>query len=131
MRKQAGAISGGLVQGLDNPAPRDLCQLAGVAVPDSVDGRSLVKLLHGESVADWRREAVSESFSYTGGVSSVLRTPEYAYTEIESNERELYDMRTDPFQLSSLHRSADPALLQSLSARLERVLDCRRASCRN
>jgi N-acetylglucosamine-6-sulfatase len=108
-----------------------LAEIAGVPTPDSVDGRSLVKLLRGESEPDWRRAAVSETFSYTGGVSSVLRTPEYAYTEIESNERELYDMRTDPFQLASLHRRADPALLDSLSARLEKVLDCRRASCRN
>ena len=108
-----------------------LAEIAGVPVPDSVDGRSLLKLLHGEPEPEWRREAVSETFSYTGGVSSVLRTPEYAYSEVESNERELYDMRTDPFQLASLHRRADPALLQSLSVRLERVLDCRRASCRN
>jgi N-acetylglucosamine-6-sulfatase len=108
-----------------------LAEIAGVATPDSVDGRSLMKLLRGEAEPQWRREAVSETFSYTGGVSSVLRTPEYAYTEIESNERELYDMRTDPFQLASLHRRADPALLQALSVRLERVLDCRRASCRN
>ena len=108
-----------------------LAELAGVAVPDSVDGRSLVRLLRGESVTDWRREAVSESISYTGGLSAVLRTPEYAYTEIESNERELYDMRTDPYQLASLHRRADPALLATLSARLAQITACRRASCRN
>jgi N-acetylglucosamine-6-sulfatase len=108
-----------------------LAELAGVPVPDSVDGRSLVRLLRREFVPDWRREAASESFSYTGGVSSVLRTPEYAYTELESNERELYDMRTDPFQLSSLDRRADAGLLQALSARLAKILDCRRASCRN
>ena len=107
-----------------------LAELAGVAVPDTVDGRSMVRLLRGESVMDWRREAVSESISYTGGLSAVLRTPEYAYTEIESNERELYDMRNDPYQVSSLHRRADPALLASLSARLAQITGCRRATCR-
>jgi len=107
-----------------------LAELAGVTVPDTVDGRSMVRLLRGESVTDWRRDAVSESISYTGGLSAVLRTPQYAYTEIESGERELYDMRNDPYQVSSLHRSADPALLATLSARLAQITGCRRATCR-
>jgi arylsulfatase A-like enzyme len=108
-----------------------LAELAGAAVPDSVDGRSMLPLLRGESVPDWRRDAVSESISYTGGLSAVLRTPEYAYSELESNERELYDMRSDPYQLASLHRRADPALMATLSARLAQVTGCRRATCRN
>ena len=108
-----------------------LAELAGAAVPDSVDGRSMLRLLRGESVPDWRRDAVSESISYAGGLSAVLRTPEYAYNELESNERELYDMRSDPYQLSSLHRRADPALMATLSARLAQITTCRRASCRN
>ena len=107
-----------------------LAEIAGAAIPDSVDGRSLVRLLRGETVTDWRREAVSESISYTGGLSAVLRTPEYAYSEIESNERELYDMRADPYQVASLHRRADPALMARLSARLAQLTGCRRASCR-
>ena len=107
-----------------------LGELAGVAVPDTVDGRSMVRLLRGESVADWRKDAVSESISYTGGLSAVLRTPQYAYTEIESGEKELYDMGNDPYQVSSLHRRADPALMASLSARLAQITGCRRATCR-
>lgn len=108
-----------------------LAELAGVAVPDTVDGRSLVRLLRGESVPEWRRDAMAEFINYTGGLTATLRTPEYAYTELESDERELYDMRTDPFQTASLHRRADPALLQTLSARLAQITTCRRASCRN
>jgi arylsulfatase A-like enzyme len=107
-----------------------LAELAGAPIPDSVDGRSLVRLLRGETVTEWRREAVSESFSYMGGLSAVLRTPEFAYAEIESNERELYDMRTDPYQLASLHLRADPALMATLSARLAQITTCRRATCR-
>jgi N-acetylglucosamine-6-sulfatase len=74
---------------------------------------------------------MSEAISYAGGLSAVLRTPEYAYTELESTERELYDMRTDPFQVDSLHRKADPALLKALSDRLAHLTACRRASCRD
>ena len=107
-----------------------LAELAGVFVPDTVDGRSMVRLLRGETVTEWRRDAVTESISYTGGLSAVLRTPEYAYSEIESGERELYDMRNDPYQVSSLHRRADPALMARLSARLAQLTGCRRATCR-
>jgi arylsulfatase A-like enzyme len=108
-----------------------VADLAGLAVPDTVDGRSLARLLRGESVADWRRDAAAESVSYTGGLTATLRTAEYAYTEIESDEREIYDMRTDPFQLASFHRRADPALLKTLSARLAQLTACKRATCRN
>ena len=60
----------------------------------------------------------------------MLRTPQYAYTEIESGEHELYDMRNDPYQVSSLHRRADPALMATLSTRLAQITGCRRATCR-
>src|SRR5262249_48458864 len=95
-----------------------LAELTGTTVPDTIDGLSLVRLLRGESVTDWRREAMSEMISYTGGLTATLRTPDYAYTELESNERELYDMRSDPYQLTNVQRRADPAILQALSARL-------------
>ena len=52
------------------------------------------------------------------GYSAVLRTPEWAYIENETSEVELYDMRADPFQIESLHRVADPALLDDLHERL-------------
>jgi arylsulfatase A-like enzyme len=108
-----------------------LAELAGISVPPNLDGRSFVPLLRGESVTDWRKDLLAETISYTGGVSATLRTADYAYTELESNERELYDMRTDPYQTASLHRRADPALLQTLSARLAQLVICRGAACRN
>ena len=108
-----------------------LAELAGISVPPNLDGRSFARLLRGESVTDWRKDLLAETVSYTGGVSATLRTADYAYTELESNERELYDMRTDPYQTTSLHRRADPALLQALSARVAQLVNCRGASCRN
>ncbi len=108
-----------------------LAELTGTTVPDTIDGRSFVPLLRGESVGDWRREAMSEMISYTGGLTATVRTPDYAYTELESNERELYDMRGDPYQLTNVQRRADPAVLQALSARLGQLTGCRRATCRN
>lgn len=63
------------------------------------------------------------------GVSLSLRTAQHLHTDAESGERELYDMRTDPFELTSLHRSADPGLMATLSARAAALFRCRGASC--
>jgi len=106
-------------------------ELAGASVPSNLDGRSFARLLRGETVTDWRNDLLSESISYTGGVSAVLRSANYAYTELESNEKELYDMRNDPYQLVNLYRRADPTVLQTLSARMAQLVNCRGASCRN
>lgn len=105
--------------------------LAGLAVPDAMDGRSLVPLLRdgGQGVA-WRADVMVEYFSGPEGQSAALRTDDWLYHELESGERELYDMRGDPYQLDNRHGEAAPELLQALSSRLRRRLDCRGAGCR-
>jgi N-acetylglucosamine-6-sulfatase len=105
-------------------------ELAGVAVPDVVDGRSLVPFLRGSppDPAKWRTDFLVEHFST--GVSSSVRNADVLYTDIESGERELYDMKADPYQLVSLHRKADPAVLAQLSARATALSHCRGATCR-
>jgi N-acetylglucosamine-6-sulfatase len=105
-------------------------ELAGVAVPDSVDGRSLAPFLRGNppDPGKWRTDFLVEHFS--SGVSSSVRNADVLYTDIESGERELYDMKADPYQLASLHRKADPAVLAQLSARATALSHCRGASCR-
>ncbi len=104
--------------------------LAGVDPPVTVDGRSLVPFLRGQSVSGWRTDVLVENWSDVG-VSATLRNAQWAYTELESNERELYDMAADPYQLGSQHRGANPVLLDELSKRLDAFLACRAATCRN
>ena len=55
-----------------------------------------------------------------------LRTPRWLYVEYRAGARELYDLKSDPYELSSL--AADPAYAR-LRNRLHRVLH-RLASCR-
>jgi N-acetylglucosamine-6-sulfatase len=60
-----------------------------------------------------------------------IRTPHHLYAEYRNGDRELYDLRSDRFQLRSLH--ADPgraALRGVLAARLAKLRSCRGAACR-
>jgi N-acetylglucosamine-6-sulfatase len=60
-----------------------------------------------------------------------LRVPRYVYVEHSTNEQELYDLVTDPHQLTSLHASAPHAPLKAeLAARLTRLRTCAAVVCR-
>ena len=72
----------------------------------------------------------------TGGerIPLIVRTrsaTEWTYNHAGTEEFELYDMRSDPYQLRNLYRTADPALLDSLRKRMATLVACRGASCRS
>lgn len=97
----------------------------GGASPDRVmDGQSLMPLLRagGES-QNWREDFLVEIFrhlppSQNGDVILALRTEHEVYVEYRSGPRELYDLRTDPYQLQNVYASADPGHIAELSQRL-------------
>lgn len=105
-----------------------LLDLAGATIPESIEGRSLVPFLRGETPASWRTEVLIEV--YGAALTAALRTPDSLYVHHDTRELELYDMRVDPYQMESLHRRADPALLDSLERRMTEIVACRGASCR-
>ncbi|MBI4338883.1 MAG: sulfatase-like hydrolase/transferase, partial [Chloroflexi bacterium] len=112
-----------------------IAELAGMAATRSRDGRSLVPLLGSNPPLPeaWRQDFLIENWE--GGSLQIppyhaLRTRDYLFVEYQTGERELYDLRTDPFQLESLHDQADPALIQRLSDRLNALRRCAGARCR-
>jgi hypothetical protein len=42
---------------------------------------------------------------------------------------ELYDLEADPYELESIHESADPALVEDLKAKLEALKSCSEEGC--
>lgn len=102
--------------------------LAGVKPGLKEDGRSLVPLLHGRNVP-WRTAFVEE-FLGTGNMRvqtpppfEAIRTERYMYVEYRNGWRELYDLRTDPYELHNLAGEPSQAGLEAhLGARLQRLL---------
>jgi arylsulfatase A-like enzyme len=90
-----------------------------------MDGRSLLPLA-GDALADYGRDLLLETPNY-----AAIHTSRYVWVEYRSGERELYDLRTDPYQLQSRH--ADPALARvrdELARRLATLRGCSGTVCR-
>jgi N-acetylglucosamine-6-sulfatase len=128
--------------------------LASVEFP--ADGRSLAPLLRSEEPSSpWRSSVLLEKLSQesqedsseeengkgkgkgkakTGPDDSpsfeAVRTGTHKYVEYENGEIELYDLEADPYELESLHESADTALVEDLKARLEALKNCSEEGCR-
>jgi N-acetylglucosamine-6-sulfatase len=117
--------------------------LAGLGVPGSVDGSSLVPLLGSSPLpADqWRQATLIEGFgarapflipNYSG-----LRTPLYNYVEYTdvNQGNELYDVVADSQELLNLASPTQgdavraPAIIQALAPKLQTLRTCAGATC--
>jgi arylsulfatase A-like enzyme len=106
-----------------------LLELAGAPIPDSVDGRSLVPFLRGAQPSSWRPDVLIENYGLA--LSYSLRTQDWLYNHQDTEELELYDMRSDPYQIDSLHRRAEASVLETFERRIATLLACRGPACRN
>ena len=84
-------------------------ELAGLEIPERIEGRSLVSLLKGEEPTSWRRDWLYEYYEYPGphnvprnrGVRSEQYKLIHYYEAPE--EFELYDLKEDPGELHNLY----------------------------
>jgi N-acetylglucosamine-6-sulfatase len=109
-------------------------ELAGGPAPDFVDGRSLVPLLQAAATPpeQWRQDLLLEVTTNTGDrTDRALRTRDVAYFEYGTGERSLYALSEDPYQINSLHATADQQWMATLSARLAVLAACAGQSCRD
>ena len=74
-----------------------LYDLAGIPIPERVDGESLVGLLKGE---DWREGILIEGWPGRG-VYAAYHTDRYVYIETKKAVSEFYDLEKDPYQMTN------------------------------
>jgi N-acetylglucosamine-6-sulfatase len=116
--------------------------IAGATMPAFVDGRSLLSLLSAAPprVDTWRQMVLIEHYSPTRAGRRAraaaipdyhaLRVKDFSYVEYATGERELYDLRSDQYQLQNVYQTADRGLVATFSARLAALKRCTGASCR-
>ena len=97
-----------------------IAEWAGAFPATRVNGMSLVPLL-ADAQTPWRGEVLLESLK-TGlarTTFSAVRTSRYLYAEYANGDRELYDLQSDPFQLTNVaKKAANAALVTQLKAKL-------------
>jgi N-acetylglucosamine-6-sulfatase len=107
-----------------------LYELAGLATPPDVEGRSLVPLLQGKG--DWRDALLIEGWPepVPGGEMdgdqsesltpfAAIHTERYVYVETKDDRPELYDLVSDPYQLEN---QADNPAYATIVADLQKRL---------
>jgi arylsulfatase A-like enzyme len=141
MVRGPGVPAGGVLEHLvlNNDFAPTFADLAGVTPPSFVDGKSLTPLLdtNPPTVKNWRTGILTENWQTEAeGETSdaanykALRTKSFFLIRYANGERELYDMRQDPYQLHSRDLEEDRRLVQGLNNQLDRLVTCDGVECR-
>ncbi|MCH8961177.1 MAG: sulfatase [Bacteroidetes bacterium] len=120
-----GSLNDAMVSNLDFAAT--FLDLAGAAIPDDMQGRSLKPLFTGPAPGDWRKSVYYHYYEYPGwhcverhyGVRTARYKLIYYYNR---DEWELFDLDTDPNELNSVY--ADPnyaSMVDELKTELDRL----------
>ena len=117
-------------------------ELLDASAPEWLDGRSLVSVLSGDQpLSDWRTATISEDLGesrpgdpdyqpWSPPLFTALRTPDLLYVAYQTGERELYDIRVDPFEMNNIAATTDPEIIAGLQAQLDALSACAGATCR-
>jgi N-acetylglucosamine-6-sulfatase len=101
-------------------------KLGEAQIPAATDGRSFVALLRKTApppADSWRESFLVEFFH--SRTYKALRTGRYSYVEYDNGEKELYDLKADPYQLESLHHSQErQVLMDRFHTRLKALKNC-------
>ncbi len=118
--------------------------LGRAGVPPSVEGQSLVSLLHGTRAPDWRDAALIEHHGPDFGASAgpdeptpgsgnpltyeALRLPHSMYVEYANGEREYYDLDSDPYELTNTFPKLSTDEVEALHSQLDVLENCHSAA---
>jgi N-acetylglucosamine-6-sulfatase len=107
--------------------------LAGAQSPPYVDGRSLRPVLDG-SVTTWRSAILPEAAANYSPAYEGIRTistggvPKRKYVEYSGGVKELYNLDTDPYELTNSYNPTTPP--SDLVSRLQALKSCTAGTCR-
>jgi N-acetylglucosamine-6-sulfatase len=120
-------------------------EIGGAATAANVDGRSLLPLLHGRAVTEWRKAALVEHHGMVTnradpdlpGLRSgnpptyeAIRGATWVYVEYDGGEKEYYDRATDPDELHNAYAALPNDEKASLHAMITALQNCHDArSC--
>ena len=138
----AGAVRRELV--LNNDFAPTIADLAGAPIlgpkevdgsPKEVDGSSFAPLLTNSPPSSWRQAFLEEGWLEGGTKMPTpthkgVHTQDHMFIELDTGEHELYDLRTDPYQLQSKPRAGNEQLYSALGTRLNALRACSGAGCR-
>lgn len=82
-----------------------LCELAGLPIPEHVEGKSIVPLLR-DPAAVWDRPAITTH----GFKNHTVRSEKWRYTRYADGGEELYDEAADPYEWTNL--ADDPKFIE-------------------
>jgi arylsulfatase A-like enzyme len=95
-----------------------------------MDGRSLMPVVRKPGIERERQLLIEQPLGMYRGFHAI-RTERYMYGEHNNGEKELYDLRWDPFELRNRYKArAYSSIRATLSRRLHRLSDCAGPSCR-
>jgi arylsulfatase A-like enzyme len=103
--------------------------IAGVEIPEEMQGESLVPILRGDKPEDWRESIYYHYYEYPGAhmvqKHNGVRTERYKLINYyELGEKELFDLDTDPKEMKSVYDHPEYADIQSqLEKELARLKD--------
>ena len=116
---------------LNSDVGSTLIQLAGLPVPKSHTGRSLVPLLEGKPVSDWRTDFLCEFLAVPGSIprwegvrdSRWVYARYYVHGTDKAAHEFLHDLKNDPDQLKNLAANKDAAkTMEKLRARCDALI---------
>jgi arylsulfatase A-like enzyme len=105
-----------------------VASFAQVSVPNPVDGRSFASLVAGGSGGSWRRWFLIESH-LNDPEKRAVRSHRMKYIEWRNGARELYDLETDPDEMTNIAALATPTVLRWWHARLVDLQQCAASTC--
>jgi arylsulfatase A-like enzyme len=121
-----GTVNSDMVSNID--LAETFLEIAGMDVPDDMQGMSLVPVLKGETPSDWRKEHYYHYYEYPGwhsvkrhyGISTERYKLIHFYYDID--EWELFDLQTDPREMKNVYNDPEYTLVrEKLHKRLDEL----------